>query len=256
MESTRDIEPTISLDNVSKSFITQNSAINVIKNISIDVMKNEFVVIFGPGQSGKTTLVKMIAGLESNEDDSIIVNGETVNGPNPNIGMVYQTMALFPFLSVMDNVRFGPRAMGLKKKEQKKIAQKYIDSVGLSGFEDQYPNQLSGGMKQRVGIARAYSNEPEVLLMDEPFGHLDAQTRYLMEDELIRIWESNKKTVVFITNDIEEALYLGDRIILLTNMPSEIKEEYIVDLPRPRDRTTTEFLKLREEINQNIDETL
>lgn len=256
MESTKRIEPIISLNNISKTFVTKDEAVNVIKNINMDIMKNEFIVIFGPGQSGKTTLMKMVAGLEPNEKGSIVVNGKPVQGPNPNIGMVYQTTALFPFLTVMDNVRFGPRASGLEKSKQKEIAQKYIDLVGLSGFEDQYPNQLSGGMKQRVGIARAYSNDPGVLLMDEPFGHLDAQTRYLMEDELVRIWENNKKTIIFITNDIEEALYLGDRIMLLTNMPSEIKKEYKVDLPRPRDRTNPKFLKLREEINENIDETL
>jgi ABC-type nitrate/sulfonate/bicarbonate transport system ATPase subunit len=167
--------------------------------------------------------------------------------------MVYQTTALFPWMSVMKNVSFGPRMAGMKKKEWKPLAQKYIDMVGLTGFEKSFPVKLSGGMQQRVGIARAYCNHPEVVLMDEPFGHLDAQTRYLMEEEIEKLCNTERRTVVFVTNNVEEAIYLADRIILLKNSPTCVDEEYIVDIPRPRDYTSKEFLKLREEITNKID---
>lgn len=159
---------------------------------------------------------------------------ETSNSARPQRGVVYQRTALFPWLTVMGNVEFGPKMRGMGKKERREIANYYIDLVGLKGFEKSFPSQLSGGMRQRVGIARAYCNNPDILLMDEPFGHLDAQTRYMMEDELQRIWQKDKRTVVFVTNNIEEALFLADRIVLMTNCPSTIKEEYNITLPHPR----------------------
>ena len=155
----------------------------------------------------------------------------------------------------MGNVEYGPKIRGISKTERRKKAQYYIELVGLKGFENSYPVQLSGGMKQRVGIARAYCNEPEVLLMDEPFGALDAQTRYLMQEELEKIWQKEKRTVVFVTNNIEEALYLADRIIVMSNCPSRIKAEYRIDLPRPRNYVDSEFLKLRKEITSIVDIT-
>ena len=153
-------------------------------------------------------------------------------------------------------MEFGPKSRGIDKKTRRERAQYFIDLVGLQGFENSFPNQLSGGMRQRVGIARAYCNDPKVMLMDEPFGHLDAQTRYMMEEELEKIWQKEKRTVVFVTNNIEEAVYLADRIILLTNCPTTIKKEYAVDLPRPRSYVDPEFLRLRKEILDNTDETL
>lgn len=246
----------IKLDHVRKVFYSENEVKEVIHDISLEVKENEFVVLFGPGQSGKTTLINIIAGLESVSKGDIIVNGKKVIGPNPERGVVYQTTALFPFLTVMGNVEFGPRARGFSKEERRKKANYYIDLVGLKGFENSYPNQLSGGMRQRVGIARAYANEPAVMLLDEPFGHLDAQTRYMMEEEIEKIWQKEKRTVIFVTNNIEEAVYLGDRIILLSNCPTEIKKEYKIDLPRPRKLTDKEFLKLRNEINDNLDATM
>lgn len=170
--------------------------------------------------------------------------------------MVFQTTCLFPWLTVMGNVEYGPKVRGVGKKERQKKAQHYIDLVGLQGFEKHFPVKLSGGMKQRVGIARAYCNEPMVMLMDEPFGHLDAQTRYLMQEDLMKIWEREKRTVIFVTNNIEEALYLADRILVLTNCPTKVKAEYPIDLPRPRDYTDPDFLKLRREISQIVDRTL
>ena len=173
--------------------------------------------------------------------------------PGSERGVVYQQTALFPWLTVNGNVSYGPKACGKSKQECKRITQHYVDLVGLSGFENAFPNQLSGGMRQRVGIARAYANNPEVLLMDEPFGHLDAQTRYMMEKEIHRIWSQEKRTVVFVTNNIEEALYLADRIILLTACPARIQKEYIIDLPRPREYVSPEFLALRKEITENME---
>jgi NitT/TauT family transport system ATP-binding protein/sulfonate transport system ATP-binding protein len=156
----------------------------------------------------------------------------------------------------MGNVEYGPKVRGIPKKERKEKAKYYIDLVGLSGFEHAYPNQLSGGMQQRVGIARAYCNEPSVLFMDEPFGHLDAQTRYLMQEDLMKMWEKEKRTVVFVTNNIEEAIFLADRIVMLTNCPANIKREYEITIPRPRSYVEQEFLALRQEISSIVDRTL
>lgn len=243
----------VRLENVKKSFAAPTGIAEVIGGINLDISKNEFVVLFGAGQCGKTTLLKMIAGLETVSEGKIYVDGEESQGFNPQVGMVYQTTALFPWLTVMGNVEFGPKARGVSKQERRKRAQYYIDLVGLSGFESHYPVKLSGGMCQRVGIARAYCNDPDIILMDEPFGHLDAQTRYMMEEEVEKIWAKEKRTVIFVTNNIEEALYLADRIIILTDCPATIAKEYHIDLPRPRNLTDPKFLALREEIGALID---
>ena len=248
--------PIISLDHVSKRFESAGRVKEVVNDVSLDVKENEFVVLFGPGQWGKTTMINLIAGLEPASEGTVTVDGKKVEGPGADRGVVYQTTALFPFCTVMGNVEFGPKSRGIDKKTRRERAQYFINLVGLEGFEKSYPNQLSGGMRQRVGIARAYCNDPKVMLMDEPFGHLDAQTRYMMEEELEKIWQKEKRTVVFVTNNIEEAIYLADRIILLTNCPTSIKEEYIVDLPRPRSYVDPEFLKLRKTILDNTEETL
>jgi NitT/TauT family transport system ATP-binding protein/sulfonate transport system ATP-binding protein len=181
------------------------------------------------------------------------LDGEEVVGPDPRQGMVFQRMALFPWSSVIENVAMGPKLRGIGRKQREEKAAYYIQLVGLAGFEKSYPHQLSGGMKQRVGIARAYCNDPEVLLMDEPFGHLDAQTRYQMEDEVLRIWGQAKRTVIFVTNNIEEAVYLGNRIVLLGRCPASVKAEYSIDLPWPRRYTDAKFLALRKEIADNSD---
>ena len=158
-----------------------------------------------------------------------------------------------PWKTVMQNVELGLKIRGVPKKARREVAHKYIDLVGLHGFEKSYPAQLSGGMKQRVGIARAYTSNPQILLMDEPFGQLDAQTRYAMQEEIQRVWQTEKRTVIFVTNNIEEAVYLGDRIVLFTNCPAHVKAEYTIDLPRPRDTVDPEFLRLRREISENTD---
>lgn len=241
---------------VKKTFGEFETSHEVIRQFDYTVHENEFVVILGPGQCGKSTLLNLIAGLEPLTEGTIEVNGKQVTGPDPERGMVYQTTNLFPWLTVMGNVEFGPKMRGVPKKERRKKAQEYIDLVGLTGFEEAFPSKLSGGMCQRVGIARAYCNDPAVILMDEPFGHLDAQTRYLMEEEIERICASERRTVLFVTNNVEEAVYLADRIILLTNCPAIVKQEYIVDLPRPRNYVSEDFLALRERITEDMDMTI
>lgn len=246
----------IKCDNVSKEFQSNGQNFQVIKNINLEVIENEFVVLFGPGQCGKTTLLNLIAGLEQPTTGSTYVNGKLVEAPGADRGVVYQTIALFPWLTVMGNVEFGPNIRGMSKKERNERAKYFINLVGLEGFEDHYPIKLSGGMKQRVGIARAYCNDPIVMLMDEPFGHLDAQTRYMMEEELEQIWEKERRTVIFVTNNIEEALFLADRIVLLDNCPTSIRTEYRINLPRPRNYVDPEFLRLRQEITEAMDKSL
>ncbi len=243
----------LKLEHISQSFITNNKVFDAAVDVSLEVYESEFLVILGPGRCGKTTLLNMIAGLEKPVDGQILLDGEELKGSDERIGMVFQKRALMPWKTVMENVEFGLKIKGMDKTERRKIAQKYIDLVGLTGFEKAYPDQLSGGMKQRVSIARAYSNDPHILLMDEPFGALDAQTRYAMEEELQRIWQTEKRTVIFVTNNIEEALYLADRIVLLTECPAHVKAVYEVNLPRPRDTVDPEFLRLRKEISDNTD---
>lgn len=235
---------------ISKIFIQKGKMkVHVLEDISLEVYDNEFVVILGPGQSGKTTLLRIIAGLEKPTAGKVFLNGEEVQGPGPERGLVFQSYMLFPWQTVLGNVEMGPRLRGMPKEKRRKIAAHYLQLVGLTGYEKYYPHQLSGGMKQRVGIARAYANNPEVMLLDEPFGQLDAQTRYYMEKETIRIWENEKRTVIFVTNDIDEAIYLADRIITMEGkLPGRIKAVYPVPLPRPREHTDVSFLKLRQEI--------
>jgi len=250
MEQSRKIK--MSCKNIAKSFPTPAGNVEILKDLRFDVEENEFLVIFGPGQCGKTTLLNMLAGLEECTEGEITHNGELVKKPHHSRAVVYQTLALFPWMTVKENVGFGPKVRKVDKKQRDKDTQKFIDLVGLTGFENSYPVQLSGGMKQRVGIARAYCSDPDVLLMDEPFGHLDAQTRYMMQEHLEKIWENEKRTVVFVTNNIEEALFLADRIILLSDCPSQICEEYKIDLLRPRNLVDPEFLRLRKEITSRM----
>lgn len=241
------------LEHISQSYIVKNEVSDAVVDVSLDVYDNEFLVILGPGRCGKTVLLNMIAGLEKPVDGSLFLDGEEIHGSGERIGMVFQKLALMPWKTVMENVEFGLKMKGVPKAQRRETAQKYINLVGLQGFEKSYPSQLSGGMKQRAGIARAYTNNPEIMLMDEPFGQLDAQTRYSMQDEVLRIWESEKRTFIFVTNNIEEALYLADRIVLLTNYPAQVKEIYDINLPRPRDTVSPEFLRLRKIISDNTD---
>ena len=241
------------IDHISKTFFSREGTFTAIQEVSFDVKDGEFLVILGPGRCGKTVLLNIIAGLLEKTDGSILYDGEEITGVNPEIGMVFQKMALMPFKTVLENVELGLNFCGVPRAERHAIAQKYINLVGLQGFEKAYPNALSGGMKQRVGIARAYANNPKVLIMDEPFGALDAQTRYSMQNEILRIWEQEKRTVIYVTNNIEEACYLGTRIVLLSSCPATVKQIYPIDLARPRDMVSKEFLDLREKISENTD---
>lgn len=221
--------------------------------MSLDVYDNEFLVLLGPGHCGKTVFLNIMAGLEKPTSGEIFLDGEPLQGNDPRIGMVFQKWSLLPWKTVMENTEIGPKFRGVDKTTRRAKAQEYLNLVGLQGFENAYPSQLSGGMKQRVGIARAYTNDPEILIMDEPFGALDAQTRYAMEEEVIKIWQKEKRTVIFVTNNIEEAVYLGDRIVLFSERPARIKEIYKNDLPRPRDMISPEFMRLRGTISDNSD---
>ena len=239
--------------NLSKTFFSKKGYFTAIDNVSFDVYDGEFLVILGPGRCGKTVMLNIIAGVEDATEGQIIYNGKEWKGLNPEIGMVFQKLALMSFKTVIENVELALKFRGMKKEERREIARHYIKLVGLEGFEDYYPRQLSGGMQQRVGIARAYAADPKLLIMDEPFGHLDAQTRYKMQEDLLKMWEQEKRTVIFVTNNIEEACYLGDRIILLSDCPARVKEVYPIDIPRPRDMVSREFLELRTVISDNTD---
>lgn len=241
------------INGISKTFFSDKGYFTAIKDVSFDVNDGEFLVILGPGRCGKTVLLNIIAGLEQQTGGTVVYNGREWKGVNPEISMVFQKLALMPFKTVMENVELGLKFRGMSMGQRRELAQHYIELVGLKGFEKSYPTQLSGGMKQRVGIARAYAADPKLLIMDEPFGQLDAQTRYQMQEEILRIWEKEKRTVIFVTNNIEEACYLGDRIILLSDCPATVKEVYPISIPRPRDMVSEEFLKLRTVISDNTD---
>lgn len=237
----------LTLKNISKSFFSRKEVFEAVNDISLDVYENEFLVILGPGQCGKSVLLNIISGLD------VPTAGSVEFKDKAEVGFVFQKTAVFPWKTVMQNVEFALELKGMNKKERRERAQYFIDLVGLHNFENSYPGQLSGGMKQRVGIARAYCSAPQILLMDEPFGALDAQTRYQMEEEILRIWEKEKRTVIFVTNNIEEAVYLGDRIVLLSECPASVKEIYELNLERPRDYVEPQFLEIREMIEENTD---
>lgn len=248
----------IAAENVSMEFIQKgNQHVPVLKDISLEVFDEELLVVLGPGQSGKTTLLRIIAGLEKPTRGRITLDGREIEKPGPDRGLVFQSYMLFPWKTVQANVRLGVEMGKLPKEKHDETVAHYLDLVGLKGFENYYPHQLSGGMKQRVGIARAFSTNPKVMLMDEPFGQLDAQTRLFMERETERIWLMEKRTTIFITNNIDEALLLGDRIVTLEGkLPGRVKKSYEVNLPRPRDPMDIEFLKLRHTIISEQELTL
>jgi NitT/TauT family transport system ATP-binding protein/sulfonate transport system ATP-binding protein len=242
----------LEISNVSKTFTNENNRKEVLTNVNFSVEENEMVVVFGPGQCGKTTLLNIIAGLEKSTGGEVTIKNKVVVAPGPDRAVVFQNINLFPWLTAYQNVEYSMKIRGFDKEERKREAMKYLKLVGLEGFENSYPVKLSGGMKQRVGIARAYCTKPDVMLMDEPFGALDAQTRYLMQDELLRISNTEKRTVVFVTNNIEEALYVADRIVVMTDCPSTVMEEVKIDLPHPRERTDQKFLQLRKDISAMV----
>jgi ABC-type nitrate/sulfonate/bicarbonate transport system ATPase subunit len=223
---------------LSKIFFEQNDprkpGLVALYNISLAIRKNEFVSLLGPSGCGKTTLIRIIAGLLAADRGEVLVNSQVVNSPGRDRCMVFQQFGLLPWRTVVSNVEFGLEIDGVPREERRARAEKYLELVGLKGFENYYPHQISGGMQQRVGIARALSKKPEILLMDEPFGAVDAQTREQLQEELLKIWAQTETTVVFVTHSIDEAIYLSDRVVVMQARPGRIKEEVTVDLPRPR----------------------
>ncbi len=242
---------TITITNIGKRYQSRQGEVVALAQVDLAVEPGEFMCIVGPSGCGKSTLLRMLAGISSYDEGEIAVTGINTAGapaaPRPLTAMVFQEYALFPWRTVLDNVAFGLEMRNVERKTRQAIAHDYLAKVGLTRFAAAYPHQLSGGMKQRVAIARALANDPAILLMDEPFAALDAQTRHLMQEELLRIWEAERKTVVYITHSLEEAVMLGDRVALMTARPGRIKQIYPIDLPRPRTlalRTTVRFNQL------------
>jgi len=219
------------------------------------VQENDFVTILGPSGCGKSTLLRIIAGLDQPSSGEVWLDGEQIDGPGADRGMVFQSYTLFPWLSVFQNICFGLAERGIAAKQQQECADYFIDKVGLRGFEGHFPKQLSGGMQQRVAIARALANDPKILLMDEPFGALDNQTRVLMQELLLGIWESAKKTVLFVTHDIDEAIFMANRVAIFSARPGRIKTEITVDFAHPRSyklKTSPEFMALKARVTEEI----
>jgi NitT/TauT family transport system ATP-binding protein len=239
------VKPVKGQSNLIKDFIA-------VDNVSLDVEEGEFMVIVGPSGCGKSTLLDLLAGLTKPTSGQILLDNKLITGPALDRGIVFQQYALFPWLTALENIEFGLEAKGVAAKQRREIALHFLDLVGLSGFESRHPNELSGGMKQRVAIARSLAYDPDVLLMDEPFAALDAQTRESLQTELLRIWEKSKKTIIFITHGIDEAVYLGQRVAVMTSWPGRIKE--IIDIPdalRSNNediRSSAEFGQLRHQI--------
>ena len=221
----------------------------------LDVAENEFITILGPSGCGKSTLLRIVAGLDHQTAGEVRLDGRRIEGPGADRGMVFQSYTLFPWLTVLDNVCFGLRERGLARDEQLNIAAGFIAKVGLTGFEHHWPRQLSGGMQQRTAIARALANDPRMLLMDEPFGALDHQTRELMQELLLGIWEAEKKTVLFVTHDIDEAVFMGSRVVVMSARPGRIKLDRVVPLAHPRHyliKTSTAYTELKAELMEQV----
>lgn len=246
----------LDIENVGLRFPTrQGGDIVALSNLHLRIPDKQFAVIVGPSGCGKSSLLDLVAGLKETSSGECKVNGKAVFEPGAERGMVFQNYSLFPWLSVRKNVEFGLSLRGMPAAERIERARRFVHAVGLKGFEDAYPSHLSGGMKQRVAIARALANDPEVLLMDEPFGALDSQTRAVMQELLIDIWEKNQKTVLFVTHDIDEAVFLGDVVYVMSARPGRIIDTVTVGLPRPRHYdlvTTPEFIDLKRRIQKNL----
>jgi len=225
--------------------ISRQAEVVALSSIDLDIGEDEFLTILGPSGCGKSTLLNIIAGFEQATDGEVRLDGQIIRDPGPDRGVVFQEYALFPWLNVVQNIEFGLRERGVPKAERKVRVTRQISAVGLDGFEDRFPQELSGGMRQRVALARVLVNDPKILLMDEPFAALDAQTRTIMQTELLRVWSAERRTALFVTHNIEEAVLLGDRLVVMTARPGRIKEIVNVKLPRPRDVTSAEFNEIR-----------
>jgi NitT/TauT family transport system ATP-binding protein len=249
----------ISVMNLTKAFQRDGAAVPVVENVDLQVSEGEFVALLGPSGCGKTTLLRMLDGLIAADSGSVEIGPERVTGPMRNVGFVFQADSLWPWRNVMQNVTFGLEVQGRNRASSAKIAVELLDLVGLHGYERYHPYELSGGMRQRVNLARALAIDPEVLLLDEPFASLDAQTREVMQLELLRIWSARRKTVVFVTHQIEEAVFLSDRVVVMSARPGRIRETVTVPFGRPRDleiKRSAEFNALVERIWRLIEDQI
>jgi NitT/TauT family transport system ATP-binding protein len=235
----RQREVILEVRNLHKRFVSANGETEALRNINFQVHRRELVCVIGPSGCGKSTLVRILAGLEKHSEGDVLIDGRPINGPGRDRGMVFQGYSLFPWLTVKRNVMFGPQMSGHSRDSAERQARLWLDMVGLTKFADAYPHQLSGGMRQRVAIARALVNEPRILLMDEPFGALDAQTRARMQGHLLEIWKNLDITILFITHDLDEAIFLADRILVLKAHPGEVQE--LIEVPVPRPRSAVQF---------------
>jgi NitT/TauT family transport system ATP-binding protein len=240
--------PRVRVDDVGKQFDGAQGPVQALSGVSFDVSPGEFVCLVGPSGCGKTTLFRIIAGLEAATTGEVRFDGTPVDGPGPDLGLVFQEYHLFPWRTVAGNVGFGPEQAGVPADDRERRVRELLDLVGLSGAAESYPRDLSGGMKQRVALARALALDPGLLLMDEPFGAVDAQTKKMLQDELLDIWRETGKTVLFVTHDVEEAVKLADRIVVMAKEPGRVREVVDVALPRPRTRTDEAFAEYYERV--------
>lgn len=241
--------PCIEIQGVEKEYVTnRNKRVLALQRVEASVERSEFVCILGPSGCGKSTLLRILAGLEKATQGTVSYCGTPITGAQKKIGMVFQDYSLLPWLNVLDNIALGLNFAGVAKKERRKKAQEYLEIINMRDFGNAYPYELSGGMQQRVAIARALANDPEVLLMDEPFGALDAYTRIVLQKELLRIWEHHKKTILFVTHSVDEAIYLADRVLFMSPKPGCIKKEFMIDIPRVRQRDDPRYGQLMAEM--------
>ena len=249
------METVLKLENISKAFLTDGGkeTLAVLENINVSVPENEFVCIIGPSGCGKSTLLRIVSGLEEATGGQVLYRGKPHNKPKKDIGVVFQNYSLMPWLNVADNIALGLRFNKVGAKDIDKTVDRYLKIIGMEKFRNAYPYELSGGMQQRVAIARTLANDPDVVLMDEPFGALDAYTRIVLQRELLRIWEDNKKTILFVTHSVDEAVFLADRIILMSRDKGKIVRDCKIDLTRPRDRSDPEYGRLMNELLNDLE---
>ena len=249
--------PRLSIEGVSRVFpgVNGGAATQALQETSLAVEDNDFIAILGPSGCGKSTLLRIVAGLDTATSGRVLLDGQPVTGPGADRGMVFQSYTLFPWLTVRENIGFGLRERGVAERERNDIVSRYIAGMGLEGFEGHYPRQLSGGMQQRTALARALANDPKILLLDEPFGALDHQTRSLMQELLLQTWETHRKTVLFVTHDIEEAAFMANRVAVFSARPGRIKADVPIDLEHPRHytvKTTSRFAEYKALLTEEI----
>ena len=248
---------TLVIDQVTRIFPARqgHAPTRALEPVALTIGNNDFVTILGPSGCGKSTLLRIVAGLDHPTSGKVRLDGREVTGPGADRGMVFQSYTLFPWLTVRENIAFGLRERGMPEDKRNAVADRFIQQIGLNGFENHWPKQLSGGMQQRCAIARALPNDPKILLLDEPFGALDNQTRVLLQEMLLGIWERDQKTVLFVTHDIEEAIFLGSRVLVMSARPGRIKADIKIALPHPRSykiKTSPEFVALKERLVEEI----